>query len=364
MNSSSELSDYFQVERQRIEYWRTSRPLKSQREWESVFQPRPFVPDLAIPVPPSRYEIERETSQRLRQQVSRALPHNTSLHVVTAGGSVVVGTLGFILLLQMHHPIIALFLAAVAAMVVLAFGEGFIYFIRCNDINSRVEHALPTAVQQAWESAQSQFQKSQADHESSLASAQRQWNEQEAVRVKAAKMKATDRLAIKSVVDEILSNQPHLELSFQVFADRRLSVVLRVHSLGMVINAKTKTISAKTSKVINKSKPREQREQEYEFLLAGLTLAMVVCLLNISPYCESIQIALYSDGTSRKVYHVAGAVSRHQVPSFSWRTVDPVVLLRQLGFRIEPTNLKANTPIPDWVDGLERVQINIDKSSS
>ncbi len=356
----AELNRYLAAERRRIEFWRESKPLKSVDEIRAELQPRQFIPSVAPLPDPEKEAVSRKFWARLYAEFARDAKYDVRLLTTTTIGVAVLFLASAFLAPRVVGPVTGIAVAVVASVAAAAAGLWLTWHARHLEITSRAKEVFDNRFRVHWTELMQRHAEHMADHHNALQREQATWNDQEQRRIAIFKQRNRDPDFVKSQVASALAQQGLLSLdSLTVSAERQLSVVLQIPHLKDAIESKTKALSEKSGKVITATKSKEEKETEYEWFAAGAGLSAIVEILNSAPFYEHLQIALYSEAKSRRAYHVCGRISRSNLPTFSWATIDPRATLRKFGFRIEGGTAKKDTGKPDWLESLDRVRIDL-----
>ena len=360
MNVLAELNRILVEERREIEYWRNGAELKSIAQFETERQARPFASSLSAPTLPNKQAEEDAFWNELVSEVSGDEPHPKALYATIVGAAVVLSVLAALVLTHLWHIGLAILAALILGGLLTFSGLALTARWRYQNIIADAEENFDVRFSQRWSDTQATFERSQESYDQSHRKEQAQWQLEENKRI--ANLKALmdgDVSATKIAIERVIGSQSKLALVTLFVSERKVtSICLQAPDLSAVVNAKSKKISEKSGKLINRTKPKEEREADYATFAAGSALSAIVDILNAAPGCLEVRIALCSDQRTRKAFHVAGCLPRKSVPRFDWHTVDPVALLSELGFHVHGGKAKKDTRSPEWLKRLDAVRID------
>ncbi len=313
----------------------------------------------APPRQPSAEVLAARCRRKLYAQIWKSLPHNGNLYLTALGGTILAALVTGAVLLNGGTLFVSGFGTIATAVLVGGGAAAAILLIRHNETSGIVNSRFDGQFKIEWETALANHARLVAEHEAAQSQAERAWSAQEAARIAAYRQSCVDPNILKERIARLFENSPLVRVDFQTVADQDLTVVLEVRAQAEIINPKTKAISGKTGNIISKAKSRDEKEFEYATFVAGSALFAAVQVLNAAPFCNALNIAVFSDQDTRKAYHLDVQIGRGRIPTFTWDHVDPVRFLQNLGARIEGGKAKKNTKKPEWLDRLDRVRIDI-----
>lgn len=361
MNTLTELQRYLEAELETIEYWRDENGVKSLVDFESELEPREFSSLDEPPQTPNKENAARDFWDHLYAELLPARPLNPALLVTTGIATVIVFIAVGMLAYQSLGPVSGVLFTAIATLVVAAAGLGLTWYTRHAEVVDSVNEQFDVRFGTQWDGVIEQHKHHLASHEQDQLQQRATWDECEQERIDALKaLISGDPVAVKTRISEGLGSHSYASVDTVVVGESALiSMTLCIPTLKDVINAKTRDISEKTGKLISKTKPKEVRIAEYKMFVAGTMLDVIANIFHTIPYCSRLEIALYSQGRTTKVFHSCGEARRNQLPEFSWDTVDPIEFLEQFDFRIEGSETKNLTSTPEWLNRLKSVRIGM-----